>query len=291
MIKKIDITILLATCDRYETTLPLCLSSIINQSLLPKKIVLVDDSKFKKFYEYQTLKNILTLCKIKNIEFEYLHGPSKGATHALQIGLEHINDGWVFKTDDDNILEYNVLEIFVNNISDKIGAMSGIIVDKTMHDYFIKSPDKIPTQENGYYNKIENIYAEFNIQMVQNQSDEIKKVEHIYSNYFFKRELADDYSLELSPSSHREETIFTYNIFRKGYDLLIIPQIKIYHLYYDQNSGNRQYGNNYVRKNELFFIEKLKEWGIVPDILDIKDDGEKMYVVKKGTKFLVTLNM
>jgi glycosyltransferase involved in cell wall biosynthesis len=290
MTKKTNITVLLATCDRYETTLPLCLMSILNQSHLPQRVVLVDDSKVKKFYDFQTLRNILTLFKLKNIKFDYYHGSSKGATHALQIGLEHIDDGWVFKTDDDNVIEYNTLEIFFNNINDSVGAMSGIIIDHNIHEIFLKSPDKIPLEENGYYNKIENIYSEFNIQMVHNQSEEIKKVEHIYSNYFFKRDLADNYPLELTPSSHREETIFTYNIFRKGFDLLIIPQVKIYHLYYDHNSGNRQWGKTHTRKNELFFIKKLEEWNIVPNILEIKDDGERLYVIKKGTKFLVVLN-
>jgi glycosyltransferase involved in cell wall biosynthesis len=283
------VTVLLATCERYETTLPLCLMSIINQTYKPSRVVLVDDSKQKRFYEYPYLKNILVLMKLKGIQFDYYHGQSKGAVPALQMGLDNIDSGWVFKTDDDNILEPNVLEIFVNHIKPNVGAMSGVIIDKKLHDIYLDSPDKIPTEENGVWNKIENLYSEFNIQMVHNQDLYVKQVEHIYSNYFFNRELADDYPLELQPSSHREETIFTHNIFRKGYDLIIIPTAKIYHIYYDNNSGNRQYGKEYVKKNELFFIEKLKEWGIVPDKMEIHDDGKQMYVEKKGAKYLVTL--
>lgn len=288
--KKNKITVLLATCDRYETTLPLCLMSIFNQSYSPSRVVLVDDSKQKRFYDYPILKNILILFKEKNIEFDYFYGQCKGAVPALQIGLENIEDGWVFKTDDDNILSCDTLEIFNKNIKPNIGAMSGIIVDKYLYSFYEQNPDKRPLEEDGYFSKIINIYSEFNIQMVHNQSDDIKKVEHIYSNYFFDRSLADDYPLELSPSSHREETIFSHNIFRKGYDLIIIPQIKIYHLYYDHKSGNRQWPTSDRRKNELFFISKLREWGIVPDKLEIIDDGEKMYINRKGTKYLVVLN-
>ena len=284
------VTVLLATCERYETTLPLCLMSIVNQTYKPSRIVLVDDSKQKRFYEYPVLKNILILMKLKGIEFDYYHGPCKGAANALQMGLENIKDGWVMKTDDDNILEANVLEIFVDHIKPEIGAMSGIILDKKLHDIYLDSPEKVPTEVNGVYNKIENIYSEFNIQMVHNQDPYVKRVEHIYSNYFFYRELADDYPIELTPSSHREETIFTYNIFRKGCDMIIIPAAKIYHIHYD-SSGERMHNKSSFRNNELFFIEKLKEWGIVPDKLEIHDDGKQMYVVKKDAKYLVTLNL
>jgi hypothetical protein len=290
MSKKIKTTILLATCDRYETTLPLCLMSIFNQSHSPNRVVLVDDSKQKKFYDYQILKNILILFKEKGIEFDYFYGPCKGAVAALQIGLDNIENGWVLKTDDDNILSCDVLELFVKNIKPTIGAISGVIIDKYLSAFYKDKPDKRPIEEDGFYNKIENIYAEFNIQMVHDQSDDIKKVQHIYSNYFFNREICENYSLELTPSSHREETIFTYNIFRKGYDLIIVPAAKIYHLGGDNKSGNRQWSQKHSRQNELFFIEKLKEWNIIPDKMEIIDDGEKMFVMKKGAKYLVVLN-
>jgi glycosyltransferase involved in cell wall biosynthesis len=289
MMKKSKITVLLATCDRYETTLPLCLMSIFNQSYPPDRVVLVDDSKQKKFYEYKTLKNILVLFKERGIEFDYFHGQSKGAVPALQIGLENIEDGWVLKTDDDNILTYNVIELFVKNIKPNIGAMSGIILDKYLAKFYKDSPEKLPIEEDGYFNKIENIYSEFNIQMVHEQSSDIKKVQHLYSNYFFNRLLADNYPVELSPSSHREETIFTHTIFRKGFDLIVIPQAKIYHLYYDHTSGNRQWSQDERKKNELFFIQKLRERGVVPDILDIKTDNEALFVTQKDKNYLVAL--
>lgn len=190
MTKKTKVTVLLATCDRYETTLPLCLMSIFNQSYAPDRVVLVDDSKQKKFYEYPMLKNILVLFKERNIAFDYFYGQCKGAVPALQAGLDEIEDGWVFKTDDDNILSCDTLETFVKNIAPNIGAMSGIIVDKYLYTFYKDNPDKRPTESEGYFSRIENIYAEFNIQMVHEQSPDIKKVQHLYSNYFFDRSLS-----------------------------------------------------------------------------------------------------
>lgn len=282
------ITILISTFNRYETTLPLCLMSIINQTLKPNKIVLVDDNKNKKFFDHEILKNILTLLKKFNIEFRYYYGESKGAVPALQIGLNNISEGWVLKIDDDNVLPPNALEIFKNNIKDNIGAMGGIVLDENLSSYYKNRPENIPIENNGYYNRIENIYTDLNIQMYHKQNNDIKKVEHIYSNYFFRRDLADDYPLELSPSSHREETIFTYNIFRKGYDLIIIPKIKIFH--FDDNKGNSKW-DKYSINNDIFFLNKLKEWKIIPEKLKIfeNSDGKecKIYTKKNNIKYKI----
>jgi glycosyltransferase involved in cell wall biosynthesis len=281
------ITILLATYERYEKTLPLCLMSILNQSRKPDRVVLIDDSKVKKFFENEVLRNIIELFELKGIKFDYYLGESKGAVPAFQIGLNNIKDGWVYKTDDDNVLENNVLEILEEHINDSVGAMSGVIIDKTIDNFSYDSPHRIPKIENDYYNKLENLYSEYHIQMIHNQSDEIKKVEHLYSNYFFKRELAENYPIELSPSSHREETIFTYEIFRKGYNILVIPKAKIYHLAYEDNSGARSWGGYHRKKNEIFFVEKLKEWNIVPHKLKIYEDDKMFYTIKNNIKYLV----
>jgi len=276
------ITILITTCDRYDTSLPLTLMSIINQSLKPNRIVLVDDSKDKKFYNHKILQNILILLKEYNIEFDYFYGESKGSSPALKIGLDNIVDGWVFKIDDDNILPYNALELFNKNIKPNIGAMSGIITDEVLSNYYKDIPENIPQEKDGYYNRIEDIFTDLNIQMYKEQDDKIKKVEHIYSNYFFRRDLADDdHPFEqLSPSAHRDETIFTYNIFKKGYDLIVIPQVKIFHLH--NKTGNSKW-DAYKDNNERFFLKKLEEWKIVPDKLEIYDDGN-MITTKRGDK-------
>lgn len=278
------ITVLLTTFERYETTLPICLLSLVNQSRIPNRIVLVDDNKEKKFYDSSELKNIISFLRIKGIQFDYYHGQSKGATSALQIGLDKISDGWVLKVDDDNSLEYNVIELFENNISNNVGAIGGLIIDKTIRQDI--EYNLYPKCVDGYYNKIENIFSEFNIQLIQNQTDEIKKVEHIYSNYFFSRDLVRSYPIELSPSCHREDTIITHTIFRKGYDLLIIPKAKTYHLQTIKNSGDGKWDNT-MNKNELIFIEKMKEWEIIPQKVEIVESKGELFAKKTDGLFSV----
>lgn len=276
--ENIKITVLVTTCNRYETTLPLCLLSVINQTKRPDRIVLVDDSKNKSFYNYQILKHIVSLCKFKNIVFDYYYGKSEGMVPAINLGLEKITDGWIYKIDDDNVLEPDVLEILSDNISDKVGALGGIFIDENSISIY---------EENDRYNKIEDIFFVLNIQMVGNQSDEVKKVEHLYSNYFFKKGLEDSHPSELKPSGHREDTIFTHSIFRKGYDLLVVPKAKIYHLDIDNNDGNRMYRGNYENNNENLFIDKLKEWDVIPDKFEIMEKNG-LLLLKKDNKLYQT---
>lgn len=277
------ITVLLATCDRYDSTLPLCLMSIINQTRLPDRVVIVDDSRNisnnNSFYSNKVIKHILVLFKNKNVPIDYFYGEKKGAVPALQLGLNKIEDGWVFKTDDDNVLDSNVLERFESEIKEYIGVIGCLILDEK----------GIGRSENDVWmsSEIKDIYSCFNVQMVGIQTQEPKFVEHIYSNYFFRRDLADNYPMELQPYALREETIFTYNIFRKGFKLLVLPDVRIYHLESDRNSGDRQWGDTYWEKNEMFFLEKLKEWGIIPNQLQIEENEDLIYTRKNGKIFEV----
>ena len=256
-----EITVLVTTCDRYQTLLPLCLLSIVNQTYKPNRIVLVDDNLNKEFYDHEILRNVLTVMKYRNIEFQYLYGESKGCSYALQRGLDVIDSGWILKVDDDNILEPNVIELYVQNISEEIGAMGGLILDNKS---FLRKQEF-----QSIYNQIGDLYSKINIQMVANQTPEIKEVEHIYSNYFFRKDVAPDQCLKLTPSCHREDTIFTHEIFRKGYRLIVIPQSKTYHMNYDDTVGDNKHGKSNMNNNEFVFIEKLKEWDIVPKKIEI----------------------
>ena len=268
---------MITTFGRYTTTLPLALLSIINQTVLPKTIVLIDDNKEKKFYEHEVLKNLLSLMRIKNINFEYYNGQSKGQILAQQIGLSNIKTDWYLSTDDDNILEPNVIELFINNISDNIGAMSGLILSKQD----VQSNREIEYKSNDTYNKLKDIFRYFNIQMCPNQDTTIKKVEHIYSNYFIRTKLIDSYPLEFLNGCHRSETVLTHEVFRKGYDLIVDPKVKIWHLHSD--GGNRSYKTE--NSNDKLFVDKLKLWKTDVNLIE---DRENVYEEREdGTKWLI----
>lgn len=274
-----SLTVSVTTRGRYYSTLSLCLTSILTQSLLPNEIILVDDNEKKEFYNIQIYKDILKIIKNKNIKFSYYYGSSKGQVYAQQIALENCKTEYLYKMDDDNILEYNTLEILYNTIKNNpdIGAVSGLILNNSDINRELKYKSNI-------YNKIEDLYTEFNIQMCGKQDDNIKKVEHIYSNFLFKVNIADKYSLDFSPSGHREDTVFTYEIYLKGYDLLINPKAIIWHII-NSEGGNRIHSAN--NENEIKFLKKLKEWNIIPNKLKIEENDEIIFTKKNDIEYLI----
>lgn len=276
--KKYKITVLLTTCDRYDSTLPLCLLSILNQTRLPDSIVIVDDSRNNTFYNEQQIKYCLLIAKLKQVPIEYFYGERKGQVLALQLGMDNIEDGWVFKTDDDNVLEPNVLELLEKEITPEYGCIGGVILDRPAMDRF---ENNIKMSSN-----VEDIFTHYNIQMIGNQSDDVKEADHIYSNYFFDISIHRTHYPELQPSSHREDTLFTHSIYRKGYKIKICPYIKIHHIQ-DGLTGNRQFGKEFTDKNERIFIKKLEEWGIIPDKLQIYEDDKRVYTIRDGIYYEV----
>jgi cellulose synthase/poly-beta-1,6-N-acetylglucosamine synthase-like glycosyltransferase len=273
------ITVTVTTRGRYYTALPLCMMAIYGQSLPPKRVILVDDNEVKSFQQLDIFKNILFLFKQKGIEFDYYFGESRGQVHAQQIALNAVKTEWVMKLDDDSILEPDALKILAESVnSEQIGAVSGLILTS-------KDLNRTLDYTATVYNKIEDIYSVFNVQMFRHQSADIKQAEHLNSCYLFRKSATDGYPLEFAPSGHREDTVFTYQIFLKGYKLLVNPRAVIWHLK-DETGGNRVHKED--GKNERLFVDKLQEWKIIPDKLTLETNGDT-YVVKNGLKYLVSL--
>jgi len=277
---KMKITVSITTKNRYYNTLSMSLLSVINQSLPPYEIILVDDNEVKDFYNIDMYKNFIKLMKLKNIKFSYYHGLNKGQVYAQQIALEHCKTDWLFKMDDDNILDFNVLEILSNTVNDKTGAVSGLIIGCDLDN------NRPPDEDGPIYNKLEYIFSNFNIQMCRNQNDDIKKCEHLYSNYLFNTKIVESYPLEFSPSGHREDTVFTYEIFKKGYDLLVNPKSITYHLN-NKSGGNNTHNFEKIVKNEELFIKRLEEWGIIPEKLKIIRENKKIIAYINNTQYLI----
>jgi glycosyltransferase involved in cell wall biosynthesis len=256
------------------------LTSILNQTLLPHEIILIDDNEKKEFYNIEIYKNLIQLMRLKGVKFSYYEGQSKGQVLAQQIALEKCKTDFLLKIDDDNILESNVIEILYRTIKkdENISAVSGLI--------FCCEQDKIRlSEESEIYNKIENVFSHFNVQMCGGQDKSIKSCEHLYSNYLFRRKLVETYPLDFSPAGHREDTVFTHTLYRKGYKLLFNPNCITYHIH--NSGGNKKHGFDVVVKNEEQFLKLLEEWGVVPNKLKIVREENMVYAINNNKKFLI----
>lgn len=204
-----------ATRGRYFTTLPLTLNAIINQTRKVDKLVVFDDND-----EPQDMRNELVysyffqMLDIKGIAWEWVYADKKGQHYSHQkanmMGYE-----WVWRVDDDAIPEPNVLESLMRYTGPKIGAVGGSVL----------TPPVI--HQNHAAGFIELIDDEPNIQW--GIIKERKFVQHLHCTFLYRAGV-HDYNLGLSRVAHREETLFTYGLYQKGYAIVVVPDAITWHL-------------------------------------------------------------
>lgn len=258
-----EVTVGISTKDRYYTTLPLTIQSIINQTVPPRKILIFDDSEDQLNLEQVGLfNNLFSVLKSKYIDYEVITGEKKGQIFNHQNCLELAKTEYIWRLDDDNSPEPNVLESLLNEIEkdEKIGAIGSLILDSQLPN------NTIPSFASS---KIEDIFFGINIQWFIHKDLKVKEVDHLYSSFLYRKKAGFPigYCLDLSKIGFREETIFTYEMKRNNWKLLVNPNIITWH-FRESEGGVRNLDNNLRQKDEALFYQKLtNEWKITPRYL------------------------
>jgi len=204
------------TRGRYYTTLPMALMAIANQTRKVDKLVVFDDNdEPKDLREDPTYLQIFHTLDAKGIAWEWKFAAKKGQhySHYLANTMGH---EWVWRVDDDAIPEPNVLKNLLEFAVPGVGAVGGSIL----------TPPYVPHAKEPT-GKIDNIDAEPNIQwdFIKNP----KQVEHLHCSFLYRAGI-QDYNRGLSRVAHREETLFTYGLFQRGYAIWAIPNAVTWHL-------------------------------------------------------------
>jgi GT2 family glycosyltransferase len=249
--KHVDVTAVISTKDRYYTTLPLTLSAIINQTYKPVKIIIFDDGEHKDLREDSIYQCLFNNMYANGINWEVVFGERKGQVLNHQKSIYISKTEWIWRIDDDEIPEPNVLENLVNTIDEKTGAVAGLVLDPNMLSHY----------NSDRYNKIEDIQSSPNCQWFFHKTKSIISVDHLYSSFLYRKSASQHgYCLDLSTVGHREETLFTYEMKRNGWDLLVNPNVITWH-YRSPNGGIRSYNDEKLWKHdEEIFQEKLLNW-------------------------------
>lgn len=225
-----------ATRGRYESTLPVVLMAIVNQTKLPDKLIIFDDNDdAKDLRELTFYQHFFRICLEKRLEWEVVFAPKKGQHHIHQIA-NSMGYEWVWRVDDDCIPEPNVLERLSKYIgADGIGAVGGSILTPQ-----IGTPIPYDIPATGKINQID---SEPNIQW--GYITQFKAVEHLHCSFIYRAGI-QDFHLGLSRVAHREETLFTYGLHQKGYMVAVVPSANSWHL------KNPQGGIRSEDKAEMF---------------------------------------
>ena len=232
-----------ATRGRYQTTLPLTLNAIINQTKKVDKLVIFDDNDEPEDMRKELVYSyFFQMLDIKGIQWEWIYAHKKGQHHIHQMA-NTMGFDWVWRVDDDAIPEPNVLQTLFNYTSKKVGAVGGAILTPPLQFESFK-----PT------GKIENINTEPNIQW--SFIHKVKEVEHLHCSFLYRAGV-HDYNTGLSRVAHREETLFTYGLYLKGYKILAVPNAVSWHLK-NPNGGIRSETNQKLyEQDELIFRNTL----------------------------------
>jgi len=233
----------IATRGRYQTTLPLALNAIINQTKLPDKLVIFDDNDEPEDVRNNNIyQHLFSIMDYKGIKWEWLYAAKKGQHHIHQ-SANRMGYDWVWRVDDDAIPEPNVLEELYSWINDDVGAIGGAILTLPIN------PD---TSKNT--GKIQDIDKEPNIQWAEIKK--LKEVEHLHCSFLYRAGV-HDYNLGLSRVAHREETLFTYGLYLKGYTILAAPHANTWHLKNPQGGIRSESNQQLYHHDELIFRNTL----------------------------------
>jgi Glycosyl transferase family 2 len=233
----------IATRGRYQTTLPLALNAIINQTKLPDKLVIFDDNDEPEDVRNNNIyQHLFSIMDYKGIKWEWVYAAKKGQHHIHQ-SANRMGYDWVWRVDDDAIPEPNVLEELYSWINDDVGAIGGAILTLPVN------PD---TSKNT--GKIEDIDKEPNIQWAEIKK--LKEVEHLHCSFLYRAGV-HNYNLGLSRVAHREETLFTYGLYLKGYTILAAPHANTWHLKNPQGGIRSESNQQLYHHDELIFRNTL----------------------------------
>lgn len=257
------VTVGIPTKNRYDSLI-LTLYSVINQTVKPAEIIIVDDTDNATDLRTLSLyKHIMKLMDDHKIDWQLIWGMKKGQHHSHQIIQDVAKHDLIFRIDDDEVAEYDVLEKLLSSITPEVGAVAPAVIIPPGDDL----PGWIDT------NKMSNINDQPNIQWYNFEG--VREAEHLYSCFLYRKGLVR-YELDLSPVAHREETIFSHSIYRKGYKLLINGSAKVWH-FRAENGGIRSHSHKeYYDNDEKIFQGYLDRWDVS------KKTDSKVVVLNNG---------
>lgn len=250
------VSAVICTRNRSETTLPLVLTAIIQQTRKPEAVWIYDDNdKHTDLRGKEPYKQLFTLLQSKGICWGVTFGNGTGQVRGHKLSLSETKSDYIWRIDDDDIPEPTCLEklMLVVESDPNIGACGGLVLDVGMQG----------TSQMAS-NKIEDIYLGLNVQWFRPLLETCKpfEVDHLYSSFVYKR-AKDYYPSGLSRVGHREETIMTYRMKRDGWKVVVEPNAVTWHL--KANSGGIRDGYREMwNADEAVFAELMRDWGIEP---------------------------
>lgn len=268
-----NVTVGIPTKDRYDS-LVLTLAGLALQTYKDFHIIIVDDSDDPKdLRQLPTYQIVFELLNSQKISWQVIYGRHLGQHHSHQMVQDLSKAKWIWRIDDDEIPEPDVLEKLLSYTytCPELGAVGGLVLPP--------APTLLPPTA-------DNLISDLNlpnIQWFRHRKEWVHSVEHLHSTFLYRRGMVK-YELSLSPAAHREETLFTYELFRAGCRLMVDPSIVTWHFRAPQGGIRSHQDVRFWEDDERLFGDKLQEWGVntVPCKSIVLDCGRGDHVILKS---------
>lgn len=234
------VTAHISTRERYKTTLPLAIQSVSLQSVVPQRLIIFDDGDGGEFFNESVYCHIFNVLYQKGCQVDVVKGDGSGQVLNHQKAIDMAETPYIWRVDDDNSAEPNVLENLLVHISmDGVGAVASSV-------YF---PWVVPVPlDLSASGLIGDIKVRENVQWFKFSGP--IQVEHLHNTFLFRKEAASHgYPKNLSVVGHREETIFTHGMVLQGWKLLVVGDIITWHLR-EQKGGIRLFHDTSLWQND-----------------------------------------
>jgi SAM-dependent methyltransferase len=245
-----DVLCEVLTSNRYYTTLPTTLYAIAMQETVPAKLVICDDTPSPiNLTETPLYQHLFALLARKGMDIYIEVGGGRGIPQSRDFVLRKYSGKhkYIWRVDDDEMPEPDVLRLLYNTMvtNHDVAAVGGSVLDPN---------ERALLSERASSNDINKIRTHPNMQWYENDM-KMFHVEHLTSSFLFDTAKAIEvggYNLSLSPAGHREETILTHSLFKKGYGLYYIKGAITWHMR-NPEGGIRKYPEQMFESDEKVF--------------------------------------
>ncbi|MBN2281470.1 MAG: glycosyltransferase family 2 protein [Candidatus Marinimicrobia bacterium] len=220
---EISLSVIIATKDRFED-IKTCIASIINQTLFPQTLIVVDAS------EKNGLDKIIN-DQLKGIDLEFFYIHSKpGLTHQRNLGILNNQKDYILFLDDDVVLDKNYIRemlLTINHAGHDVGGLTGLITNATqlgLFSSFVRKIFFLPENGKGEIKKSganNNYFKLSEITEIQWLSGS----NQFYKSAVFQYELFDE---NLKGYGYMEDVDFSFRISRY-FKLLYNPKARCIH--------------------------------------------------------------
>lgn len=244
--------------------LAMLLQSLTAQTYQNFDVLINDDGLSGIINNNSTIQGLINLLKQQGHDVTIMKGETKGPHFGGQAILDNSNNELILRIDDDIALEPEALEElikpFINpETCDTIAAVGMSILNP--HEDLSKQQMDLDSFNRQYKEGLGRVFWINENQLFLSGMLSINKlpvdypveVEHLYSSFMYRKSVGKQiggYNLQLSKVGHREETIFTYSMFKAGYKLYVAPKAIGYH-YHPMQGGIRETMGD-IHKEELW---------------------------------------